>query len=157
MLHPLYASTRNSWRDVDSEKSMSRLEVRFSGREHGNVGKPQLTKFLDILKARRPAFDEPLAQANASMAQYLSWPRSGLGDAMSGVVTSPEPQSLNTGHATRSSSFDTNSVAHSTPVEQTRSRRSLSVNPSISSDMTQMIDGARASNHEQSSRRGHGS
>jgi hypothetical protein len=104
-----------------------------------------------MLKARRPAFDEPLAQANASMAQYLSWPRSGLGNAMSGVVTSSEPQSLNTGHATRSSSFATNSTAYSTPVEQTRSRRSLSVDPSVSSNMTQMIDGARTSNLEQPS------
>ena len=107
----------------------------------------QLTELLDILKAQRPAFDERLAQANASMAQYLSWPRLGLGDSMNGVVTSSEPHSLDTMHATCSSSYATDPIAP--PAEQTRSRRSLLVYSRISSDTTETIDEARASNHEQ--------
>lgn len=70
---------------------------------------------------------------------------------MSGVVISSELQTPNTGHATCSNSFTATSVAHTTLMEQTISRPSLSVDPSISSDVTQMTDAARTSNHEQSS------
>jgi hypothetical protein len=108
-------------------------------------------KFLDDLKAKRPTFDDPLARANASMARYLSWPRSSLGDAMGGVVTSSESQSLNTEHATRSSPFVATPIAHTTSMEQTISPRLLSVDTSISADVTQMTEEARTSSHEQSS------